>query len=183
MTTSYRRTRQCWGGKTTTAASLRSPCGKAADSEALIHSIQLNAPLLSAQTPDRELGATRHVFILDGVNFTHLMSSLGGAKRRSCSEPSVPGGGATPSARFIYAESRSAASLPYLSPLCFTGPLLSHQLSGTHTHTHTHTITHTYKRGRAASLQGVRTPTRRTAAPLPMYGGLRALNHLKLLSK
>lgn len=128
------------GGGTTTAASLRSPCRNAADSRALIHRhTQLNAPLLSAQTPDRELGATRHVFIRDGVNFTHLMSSLGGAKRGSCSEPSVPGGGATPSARFIYAESRSAASLLYLSPLCFTGPFLSHQLSGTHTHTHNHT--------------------------------------------
>lgn len=58
MTTSYRRTRPCvWGEKTTTAASLRSPCRKAADSGALIHSIQLNAPLLSALTPDRELGS------------------------------------------------------------------------------------------------------------------------------
>lgn len=49
--------------------------------------------------------------------------------------------------------------------------------------THKH-ITYTLKRGRAASLRGVRTPTARAAAPLPVYGGLEALNRSsKLLSK
>lgn len=52
-----------------------------------------------------------------------------------------------------------------------------------HTHAHTHTK-HTLRRGRAASLRGVRTTIARTAAPLPMYGGLKALNHpRKMLSK
>lgn len=70
-------------------------------------------------------------------------------------------------------------------------PLLLHSLvlssptsSPTHTHTHSHALTCTHKhtrrgrerRGRAASLRGVRTPTARTAAPPPLCGGLQALN-------
>lgn len=64
-------------------------------------------------------------------------------------------------------------------------PLLLHSLvlsSPTSSPTHTHARTHEHtrggrgRRGRAASLRGVRTPTARTAAPPPLYGGLQALS-------
>ena len=102
-------------------------------------------------------------------------------KREACSGSSVSCEAAM---LFIYAASRSAPEPLALasSAASLTGPLLSHQFTNTHTHSHALTCTHKHtrrgreRRGRAASLRGVRTPTERTAAPPPLCGGLQALN-------
>lgn len=63
---------------------------------------------------------------------------------------------------------------------CLSQPPVLSSLSPTSSPTYKHT--HTHRRGRAAAPGGVRTPIARTAAPLLMYGGLKAVNHSRKLS-
>lgn len=144
MTKSYRRTRQCvfletllWRKKTkkttTTPVSLHS-WRKAADGGALIHSIQLNL-FFQHKLLTTELEAARHVFIMNGVISLTLPPLLAVRNTEPVLNLQSPGDRATPSAGFIYVESRSAASLLYLSPPLQSSPLPTSL--PTHIRTHT----------------------------------------------
>lgn len=106
-------------------------------------------------------GATRHVFITNAIRFSPSLL----ARRCPKENAQPPLGARSPATRrtllglFSPVQRRSLPALASSDPV--TGPSLS---SPTSPHTHTRTLTH--RRGRAASLRAVRTPTARTAAPL-----------------